>query len=108
MKKILHDVIVGLVITSALSACSRPKPHVVALTWHAPQPQSGVTIVGYDIYRSTTPGGPYVRIATNVKLLNYNDSLVNPGRTYFYVVKSVDQRGRSSRDSNQARADIPP
>jgi hypothetical protein len=87
-------------------ACSN-KTHRVTLTWQAPAPVPGVSIVGYNLYRSTTSGGPFVRLASNLTALRYEDRLVGSGRTYFYVVTAIDQAGRESRYSNEARAPIP-
>jgi hypothetical protein len=87
-------------------ACSK-KTHSVTLTWQAPAAVPRVTIVGYNLYRSTTSGGPFVRLASNLTILRYEDRLVGSGRTYFYVVTAIDQAGRESRYSNEARAPIP-
>ena len=111
----------ALGITRRLSICRRPafcillclglacsnKTHSVTLTWQAPAPVSGVTVVGYNLYRSTTSGGPFVKLASNLTALRYEDRLVGNGRTYFYVVTAIDQAGRESRYSNEARAPIP-
>ena len=64
-------------------------------------------MVGYNLYRSTISGGPYVRLASAVSDPNYTDTIVNSGRTYFYVVTAVDQSNRESDYSNEASAVIP-
>ena len=111
----------GLGITRQLSICRRlafctllclglactNKTHSVTLTWQAPAPVPGVTTVGYNLYRSTTSGGPFVKLASNLPGPRYEDRLVGSGRTYFYVVTAIDQAGRESRYSNEARASIP-
>jgi hypothetical protein len=89
----------------SLAGCSGT--HSVTLTWQAPAPVLGVTVVGYNLYRSTTSGGPFVKLASNLTTLCYEDRLVGSGRTYFYVVTAIDQAGRESRYSNEARASIP-
>jgi fibronectin type 3 domain-containing protein len=83
------------------------KPHSVTLTWHAPAPEPGVQVAGYNIYRSTSAGGPFVKIASRVPDLTYNDPIVSPGRTYFYVVTTVDQRDRESKYSTEITVVIP-
>jgi len=83
------------------------KSHIVALNWNPPVPVTGITVISYNVYRSTTRGGPYVKIASSLHGPRYSDSLVNHGRTYFYVVTSVDKRGRESRYSGEVRAEIP-
>ena len=83
------------------------KPHRVILTWHPSTPNNGVPIAGYNVYRSTISGGPYVRLASRVPDVSYIDTLVNSKQTYFYVVTAVDQSNRESKYSNEARAMIP-
>ena len=85
----------------------RTQPHSVTLTWRAPSPQNGVTVVGYNVYRSTGAGSQFVRIAFRVPGPSYKDRLVNRERTYFYAVTAVDQIGRESRFSTQVKAEIP-
>ena len=83
------------------------KPHRVTLTWYPSTPNNGVPIAGYNVYRSTISGGPYVRLASRVPDTSYTDTLVNSERTYFYVVTAVNQYNRESKYSNEARAVIP-
>jgi|CZKY01.1.fsa_nt_gi fibronectin type 3 domain-containing protein len=64
-------------------------------------------VVGYNMYRSTTSGSQFVKIATQVPGPPYEDGLVVSGRTYFYVVTALDHAGRESRFSAEARATIP-
>ena len=83
------------------------RPHSVVLSWQAPAPEAGVQVVGYNVYRSTSSGGPYVKIASRIPDLTYHDQVVNPKRTYYYVVTSVDQRDRESRYSKEITVVIP-
>lgn len=83
------------------------KPHSVTLTWHAPAPAAGVQIVGYNVYRRPVSGGLYVKIASRVPALTYIDQIVVSGRTYSYVVTSVDQRDRESKYSTEITVVIP-
>jgi fibronectin type 3 domain-containing protein len=84
-------------------------PHSVTLRWEAPTTVSvpPVLLAGYNVYRSTVPGTAYVKIASLVPQPPYEDHLVISGRTYFYVVTSVDQAGRESRFSKEVQARIP-
>jgi hypothetical protein len=55
-------------------------------------------IVGYNVYRSTTSGGPYTRLiwagslgspSNNVfpvSCCSYPDNSITPGQTYYYVI----------------------
>jgi hypothetical protein len=79
-------------------------PHSVALTWNA----STSTVAGYNVYRSTVSGGPYAKINSSlVAALNYTDSTVQSGTTYYYVTTAVDSGGNESVFSNQVSAPIP-
>jgi len=90
-----------------IRATQQTKPHRVVLTWHPSIPSKGVPVVGYNVYRSTTSGGPYVRIASKVPDVSYTDAIVNSGTMYFYVVTAVDRSNQESKYSNEARAVIP-
>jgi hypothetical protein len=83
----------------------KPSPHSVALTWSASK-SSGV--VGYHVYRGTTSGGPYTKLTpAAISETRYTDTSVEAGRTYYYVVTSVDSDGLESSHSNQASATVP-
>jgi hypothetical protein len=78
--------------------------HSVALSWNA----STSTVSGYNIYRSTISGSSYLRInSSQVAGLNYTDSTVQNGATYYYVTTAVDNSGSESAYSNQVSAAIP-
>jgi len=86
------------------SAHTSPSSHSVALSWNA----STSTVPGYNIYRNTLSGGTYVRINSSpVVGLNYTDSTVQSGTTYYYVTTAVDSTGVESVNSNQVSAAIP-
>lgn len=70
----------------------------VDLTWGA------VTeATSYNVYRSTTSGGTYTKIADNVTGTTYTDSSVTNGTTYYYVVTAVSTGGESA-NSNEVSA----
>jgi fibronectin type 3 domain-containing protein len=104
---IIAVVIAGFVGWVAFHAMSTPKPHSVVLHWMPPKPTPGMTVIGYNVYRSTTPAGPYVKIAALVADPTYTDWVVSSERTYYYVVTSVDGDGRESNYSEAAVAAIP-
>jgi fibronectin type 3 domain-containing protein len=81
--------------------------HHVSLTWQAPPPMPEVTVVGYNVYRRLSPGDRYSRLADRVSTPRYEDSFVQSGRTYFYVVTSLDQSGRESRFSREIAVTVP-
>lgn len=98
---------VGALLCLGFACCHKAQPHSVTLTWQAPPAVVGVSVVGYNVYRSTTSGAQFVKIASRVAGPPYEDRLVNSGRTYFYVVTALDQAGRESRFSGEIRAVIP-
>ncbi len=62
-------------------------------------------LAGYDVHRSTTPGGPYTQInGSLVTTSDYVDNGVVNGTTYHYVVTAVDSSSNVSADSNEASA----
>ena len=74
----------------------------VALDW---SDNSESDLAGYNVYRSTSAGGPYNKL--NGSLLTtsqYTDSSANNGTTYFYVVKAVDTSGNLSNSSAEVSA----
>jgi fibronectin type 3 domain-containing protein len=65
-------------------------------------------VIGYNVYRGTTSGGPYTKIVSAPQAgTTYTDSAVQSGWTYFYVVTAVDSNGNESSYSNEATAVIP-
>ncbi|HJT71395.1 MAG TPA: choice-of-anchor D domain-containing protein [Terriglobales bacterium] len=79
--------------------------HSVNLAWVA----SSSVVVGYNVYRGTTSGGPY-SLKLNSSLVagtSFTDTTVQSGQTYYYVVTAVDSSGVESAYSNQASATIP-
>lgn len=72
----------------------------VELTWAS---ITGAT--GYNVKRSTTAGGPYTTVVTNVTTTSYTDTSVSDGNTYYYVVTAVTSNGESS-NSNEVSTTI--
>jgi hypothetical protein len=106
-QKLLLGLLALLIIGPVLWFHRKAEPHSVTLTWRAPPPKKGVTVVGYNVYRRAVEGGSFVKIADKVSGPPYEDRMVNSGRMYFYVVTAVDQVGRESRFSAETRAEIP-
>ena len=78
--------------------------HSADLSW-SPSPS---TVVGYNVYRSTTTGGPYAKLNTSLgPSTSYTDSTVQNGRTYYYVSTAVNAAGAESGYSNQLQMVIP-
>jgi fibronectin type 3 domain-containing protein len=65
-------------------------------------------VSGYNVYRSTVSGQSYVKVNTSlVTGVNYTDSTVKSGTTYFYVTTAVDSSGNESVHSNEVQAVVP-
>jgi fibronectin type 3 domain-containing protein len=66
-------------------------------------------VVGYYVYSSTTEGSGYVKLnpSSPVSSLQFTDTTVQAGVTYYYVVTAVDSSEVESADSTPAVASIP-
>lgn len=91
-----------------------PSPPVLqagALGMHW-DPVSDTDLAGYNIYRSTTSGGPYDLVASTGKQQpdSYGQSELAPCTTYYYVVTAFDTLGQESAFSNEFAytTDCPP
>ena len=62
----------------------------------------------YNVYRSTTSGGPYSSIASNVTSNSYTDTDDLAPLIYYYVVTAVDSEEHESDYSNEAWATTDP
>lgn len=65
-----------------------PQQTELDVTWTA-SPTVGVT--GYQVYRSSDPGGPYAALGGSVGAgtLGITDSGLDPATDYFYVVQAI-------------------
>src|SRR6185369_12433842 len=88
----------GSPLTENLTGTGMAAPqHHVDLSWSA----SASTVSGYNIYRSTTSGGGYVKLNSSLNVgTGYTDNSVVAGSTYFYVTTAVDSSGTESSYSN--------
>ena len=82
------------------------RAHSVLLNWNPPDARPGVTVTGYNVYR-TQLDGTFQPIASGVTASSYVDHNVRSGAAYRYFVKAVDASGRESAPSNPASAVIP-
>jgi hypothetical protein len=93
-------------------------PDGVLLSWNVSTDCNGGPVSGYNLYRSTTPGGPYTKVNSSlITGTQYDDLTVSStmaqysssssssaasGTTYYYVVTSVDGQGDESVHSQEA------
>ncbi len=90
---------------TSLKGSSQKNSKAVSLTWNAP----GTGANGYNIYRSSTAGGPFSMIGTTTTT-SYKDTNLTAGTAWSYVVKAykVDKLGDSyeSAPSNEVRVTV--
>jgi fibronectin type 3 domain-containing protein len=79
----------------------------VTLTWNAPAPVGNTPVQGYNVYRSATSGGSYELVVSRIPAPTYTDSTVSSGKTYYYVVTTIDQSGAESKYSDEIKATVP-
>lgn len=100
--------VVQEVVNSALGgSCLAVSPHLhsAALAWTE---SKSTTLVGYNVYRGTLPGGPYKKVNRSlVSDTTFTDTTVQSGQTYYYVSTTVDVTGDESSYSNQMKAVVP-
>ncbi len=103
--------VVGEIVTATLTGtCSVTTwvagSHSVSLSWTA---STSSNVVGYNVYRATTSGGPYTKLTTSspVTTLSYTDTNILSGQTYYYVATAVDSSNTESAYSTQTQANVP-
>lgn len=80
-------------------------PHTVTLSW---EPNTTAGVVGYNVYRSRTSGGPYIRLnSVPLTTPSYEDKTLTPGSISYYVSTAIDSRGRESPFSNEREVVVP-
>ncbi len=60
----------------------------------------------YSVKRSTSPGGPYTQIISNLNASAYTDKAIVPSITYYYVVTATDTSSNQSGNSNEDSANV--
>jgi Zn-dependent metalloprotease len=71
------------------------------LAWSAATTHCQNAQMSYDVYRSTTPGftpGLATLVTQKLPGLSFHDTLLQPGTTYYYIVRADDSR--SGQDAN--------
>jgi len=84
-----------------LQADALPEGGRIEVCWE----DSGTAAPGYNVYRSASAGGPYVRVNSEmVTDTCYVDAGLVNGQIYYYVVTAVDDLVNESTQSNEANA----
>lgn len=103
-------------IFTVVNASGNPKPDAaknlaafalsangIQLDWNE-NPNAGENETGFEIYRSSTSGGPYQLLAiTGPNITTYLDQSVQGNTQYFYIVRAVGDFG-AAPNSNEATA----
>ena len=76
----------------------------IDLTW---APDTDADLAGYNIYRHEENGQMSKINNELVKTAAYRDSVVQPGKKYFYAVSAVDLRGNESDRSEETNETLP-
>jgi hypothetical protein len=91
-------------LTVALSGSGITVQHSVDLSWSA----STSVVSGYNVYRSSTSGGPYTKVNSSLlSTTSFSDATVQAGQSYFYVTTAVDANNAESVYSNEVSATVP-
>jgi hypothetical protein len=90
--------------TASLTGIGTAPQHSVSLFWNA-----SAGVAGYNVYRSTSSTGTYVRINSSLDANTaYTDSSVLSGQTYYYEATAVNSSGQeSARSTPPVPASIP-
>lgn len=90
--------------TASLTGIGTALQHSVNLFWNA-----SAGVAGYNVYRSTSSTGTYVRINSTLDANTaYTDSSVISGQTYYYEASAVNSSGQeSARSTPPVQASIP-
>jgi len=92
-------------LTDAVNSSGTGAPASVTLSWSS----SMSTVIGYNVYRSTTSGTGYAKLnpAAVVATTSFIDTTVAGATTYYYVVTAVNASNVESIFSNEVSAPIP-
>jgi Abnormal spindle-like microcephaly-assoc'd, ASPM-SPD-2-Hydin len=94
----------SVVIQLAGVGSQKSQRRSVALNWDV----STSHVVGYFVYRSSKPSGPYAKLNPKASSeTSFIDSNVSNGQMYFYVVTSVNSENIESAYSEEVSVTVP-
>ena len=70
----------------------------VTLEWNVPSNNGGSLIENYLVYRGTTSGGERLLETIGI-FLDYQDTLVEAGQTYYYKISAVNSAGEGEKSN---------
>ena len=78
--------------------------HSVNLNWSPSTSQ----VMGYNVYRGSTAGGPYAKLNSSVDPSTaFTDSTVSSSHTYYYVTTAVNSSGVRERLFEPGTGSVP-
>lgn len=77
----------------------------VVLSWTAPASNGGSNITGYKIYRGTSPSSETLLVTVG-NVLNYTDSGLTNGQTYYYEIVAMNGAGNGSKSQEVSTVPI--
>jgi len=90
----------------ALSGTGVTGSYEVDLTWNAPAASTD-SVVGYNVYRAPSGSSAYIQLNSSVITeTSYIDVTASSGRTYSYIIESIDGTGVASVPSNVASVSV--
>lgn len=105
VKVFAHDVFPPAVPTGLQAVFSGPgQQPFIDLIW---APVSDADLAGYNVYRHEAGSAPVKLNSELVRTPAFRDMQVAPGKTYFYSVSAVDERGNESARSEEASESVP-
>ena len=80
--------------------------HTVSLDWNN---NTEPDLAGYNVFRSTTSGGPYTQINGSLLVSSaYTDNTALNFITYYYVIRAVDNTPNANTSANSAQVSAIP
>jgi hypothetical protein len=105
VKVFAHDIFPPAIPSGVQAVFSGPGQEAfIDLIW---SPVSDADLAGYNLYRHEKDGAMVKLNAELVKTPAYRDKQVAAGRTYFYSVSAVDERGNESGRSEETSERVP-
>ncbi|MFZ0294197.1 MAG: fibronectin type III domain-containing protein [Candidatus Sulfotelmatobacter sp.] len=105
VKVFAHDVFPPAVPSGLQAVFSGPgQLPFIDLIW---APVSDADLAGYNVYRHEAGSAPVKMNSELVRTPAFRNMQVVPGKTYFYSVSAVDERGNESGRSEEASESVP-
>ena len=105
VKVFAHDIFPPAVPAGLQAVFSGPGQQAfIDLIW---APVADADLEGYNLYRHEEGAAAVKLNSEPVKTPAYRDAQVMAGKTYFYSVSAVDQRGNESARSEEASERVP-